>query len=169
MKGGPASFASRRAILVAPTPVGPIIRIFGGSSSSRSGRLSCSLRQRLRSAMEPARLASAWRTIKRSSSETISRGEKSVMSPKVGWIVEQASGLDDRRARLPVPDRLERMDQHDDVQGQIVADVQPDHDLKQNRDRDGERDRELPRQQEARNHRQRIGNRIDDAVAIVIQ
>jgi hypothetical protein len=36
---------------------------------------SCSRRQRLRSAMATARLASAWPTMKRSSSETISRGK----------------------------------------------------------------------------------------------
>ena len=45
-------------------------------------RSSCSRRQRLRSAMATARLASAWPTMKRSSSETISRGEKSVMGPR---------------------------------------------------------------------------------------
>jgi hypothetical protein len=61
------------------TPVGPIIRIFFGSTSSRRPPESCRRRQRLRSAIETARLASAWPTMKRSSSETISRGEKSVM------------------------------------------------------------------------------------------
>ena len=35
MKGAPASFASRRAISVLPTPVGPIIRMFFGITSSR--------------------------------------------------------------------------------------------------------------------------------------
>ena len=35
MKGALASFASRRAISVLPTPVGPIIRMFFGSTSSR--------------------------------------------------------------------------------------------------------------------------------------
>src|ERR1700710_688453 len=141
MKGAPASFASRRAISVVPTPGSTIIGIFSGSCPSRGEPVSCSLRQRLRSAMDTARLASAWPTMKRSSSETISRGEKSVMSPKVGWIVEQASGLDDRRARLPEPDRLEGMDQHDDIEGQIVADVQRQYDVERNRKRDGRRDR----------------------------
>ena len=79
MNGAPASFASRRAISVLPTPVGPIIRMFFGSTSSRNEPVSCSRRQRFRKAMETARLASVWPTIKRSSSETISRGEKSVM------------------------------------------------------------------------------------------
>src|SRR5450755_1170744 len=52
--------------------------MFFGSTSSRSLSSSCSRRQRLRSAMATARLASFWPTMKRSSSETISRGEKSV-------------------------------------------------------------------------------------------
>ena len=77
--GAPASFASRREISVLPTPVGPIIRMFFGSTSSRKLPVSCRRRQRLRSAIETARLASVWPTMKRSSSETISRGEKSVM------------------------------------------------------------------------------------------
>src|SRR5476649_1126952 len=169
MKGAPASFASRRAISVLPTPVGPIIRIFFGSTSSRNEPLSCSLRQLLRSAMETARLASAWPTMKRSSSDTISRGEKSVMDPKVGWIVAEASGLDDGRAHLPVPDRLEWMDQHDDVQGQIVADVQPDQNFKRNRECYSQRNREFSREQKACDHGQRIGHRIDDAVAVIVQ
>jgi hypothetical protein len=80
MNGAPASFASRRAISVLPTPVGPIIRMFFGNTSSRKLPVSCSRRQRLRKAIETARLASLWPTMKRSSSETISRGEKSVMS-----------------------------------------------------------------------------------------
>src|SRR3954447_1452884 len=80
MKGALASFASRRAISVLPTPVGPIIRMFFGSTSSRREPVSCSRRQRLRSAIDTARLASAWPTMKRSSSETISRGEKSVIA-----------------------------------------------------------------------------------------
>src|SRR5471030_369975 len=52
--------------------------MFFGKTSSRNLSSSCSRRQRLRSAMATARLASFWPTMKRSSSETISRGEKSV-------------------------------------------------------------------------------------------
>ena len=37
MKGALASFARRREISVLPTPVGPIIRMFFGSTSSRIG------------------------------------------------------------------------------------------------------------------------------------
>src|SRR5262249_47756709 len=84
MKGAPASLARRREISVLPTPVGPIIRMFLGSTSSRSLSSSCRRRQRLRSAMATARLASAWPMMKRSSSETISRGEKSVMTRLCG-------------------------------------------------------------------------------------
>src|SRR6187401_3410457 len=80
MNGAPASRASRREISVFPTPVGPIIRIFFGSTSSRSLSSSCKRRQRLRSAIATARLASPWPMMKRSSSETISRGEKSVIT-----------------------------------------------------------------------------------------
>src|SRR5262244_2720354 len=79
MNGAPASRAKRREISVLPTPVGPIIRMFFGSTSSRSFSSSCRRRQRLRSAIATARLASPWPTMKRSSSETISRGEKLVI------------------------------------------------------------------------------------------
>jgi hypothetical protein len=58
------------------TPVGPIIRMFFGMTSSRIWPSSCWRRQRLRKAMATARLASFWPMMKRSSSETISRGEK---------------------------------------------------------------------------------------------
>src|SRR5262245_54557818 len=53
--------------------------MFFGSTSSRRRSSSCWRRQRLRSAIATARLASLWPMMKRSSSETISRGEKSVM------------------------------------------------------------------------------------------
>jgi hypothetical protein len=72
--GACASFARRRAISVLPTPVGPIIRMFFGITSSRKFASSCCRRQRLRRAMATAFLASFWPTICRSSSETISRG-----------------------------------------------------------------------------------------------
>src|SRR4029077_2409572 len=52
--------------------------MFLGSTSSRSASGSCSRRQRLRRAMATARLASCWPTMCLSSSETISRGEKSL-------------------------------------------------------------------------------------------
>src|SRR3977135_351234 len=50
--------------------------------------------------------------------------------------------LDDRRPRLPVPDRLKGVDQHDDVQSKIIANVKPD----QNLERKPERDRQSNRQ-----------------------
>src|SRR5690606_17291977 len=74
MKGASASFATRRAISVLPTPVGPIMRIFFGVISSRSGLPTCMRRQRLRNAMATARFASCWPIICLSSSLTISRG-----------------------------------------------------------------------------------------------
>src|SRR4051794_23853467 len=74
MKGASASLARRRAISVLPTPVGPIIRMFLGVISCRSFSSTCWRRQRLRKAMATARLASAWPTMWRSSSETISCG-----------------------------------------------------------------------------------------------
>ena len=80
MKGAPASLARRREISVLPTPVGPIIKMFLGSTSSRISSLSCWRRQRLRKAMATARLASRWPMMWRSSSETISRGENEVIA-----------------------------------------------------------------------------------------
>src|SRR5688572_33201394 len=74
MNGARASFASRRAISVLPTPVGPIIRMFFGVISLRSGSLICARRQRLRSAMATARFASCWPMMCLSSSSTISLG-----------------------------------------------------------------------------------------------
>src|ERR1700712_1254868 len=74
MNGALASFARRRAISVLPTPVGPIIRMFFGVTSTRSSSGSCMRRQRLRRAIATARLASSWPMIWRLSSWTISRG-----------------------------------------------------------------------------------------------
>src|SRR6185437_1680143 len=54
--------------------------------------LSCCRRQRLRNAIETARLASAWPTMKRSSSETISRGEKCVMISRYVESWEEQAG-----------------------------------------------------------------------------
>src|SRR4051812_27959177 len=74
MNGASASLARRRAISVLPTPVGPIIRMFFGVISERIGSSTCWRRQRVRSAIATARLAAAWPTMCRSSSETISCG-----------------------------------------------------------------------------------------------
>src|SRR5262249_9672192 len=52
--------------------------MFLGSTSSRSASDNCRRRQRLRSATATARLASCWPMMCLSSSETISRGEKSL-------------------------------------------------------------------------------------------
>src|SRR5690606_35300340 len=74
MKGALASLASRRAISVLPTPVGPIIRIFLGTISWRRGSGTCWRRQRLRKATATDRLARFCPTMFLSSSETISPG-----------------------------------------------------------------------------------------------
>src|SRR6187402_523463 len=74
MKGASASFASRRAISVLPTPVGPIMRMFLGVISWRSGSATRCLRQWLRKAMATARLAAAWPMMCLASSWTISWG-----------------------------------------------------------------------------------------------
>jgi hypothetical protein len=74
MKGALARRAKRRAISVLPTPVGPIIRMFFGVISWRSGSSTCWRRQRLRRATATARLAAAWPTMCLSSSWTISLG-----------------------------------------------------------------------------------------------
>src|SRR3954464_5696630 len=74
MKGASAKRARRRAISVLPTPVGPIIRMFFGVISWRSGSATCWRRQRLRRAMATARLALAWPTTCLSSSATMSVG-----------------------------------------------------------------------------------------------
>src|SRR6185295_4394317 len=74
MKGAFASLASRRAISVLPTPVGPIMRMFFGVISVRSGSATCERRQRLRSAIATARFASSCPTMYLSSSWTISCG-----------------------------------------------------------------------------------------------
>src|SRR5258706_245991 len=74
MNGASASRARRRAISVFPTPVGPIIRMFFGVISWRSGSATCCLRQRLRSAIATARFARSWPTMCLSSSCTISCG-----------------------------------------------------------------------------------------------
>jgi hypothetical protein len=74
MNGAFVSPASRRAISVFPTPVGPIIRMFFGLTSCRSDSPSCCRRHRFRIATATARFASAWPTMYLSSSATICLG-----------------------------------------------------------------------------------------------
>jgi hypothetical protein len=73
-EGGIGSLASRRLISVLPQPVGPIIRMFLGVTSSRSSAPSCWRRQRLRSATATARLASVWPMMCSSSALTMALG-----------------------------------------------------------------------------------------------
>mmetsp|Transcript_58459 Transcript_58459/g.139075 ORF Transcript_58459/g.139075 Transcript_58459/m.139075 type:complete len:357 (+) Transcript_58459:611-1681(+) len=79
--GAPASLARRRATSVLPTPVGPIIRMFLGMTSSLSGDSSFMRRHRLRIAMAMARLASCCPTMCLLRYATISLG---VMSSSSG-------------------------------------------------------------------------------------
>src|SRR4029079_4501708 len=74
MNGASASRARRRAISVLPTPVGPIIRMFFGVISWRSGSATCWRRQRFRIAIATARFARSCPTMCLSSSWTISCG-----------------------------------------------------------------------------------------------
>src|SRR5713226_3029964 len=74
MKGASASRASRLAISVLPTPVGPIIRMFFGRISRAISGSSCWRRQRLRRATATAFLARFLPMMNLSSSATISRG-----------------------------------------------------------------------------------------------
>src|SRR5881396_1337014 len=77
MNGAPASRASRRAISVFPTPVGPIMMMLLGRISSRMSSGAWARRQRLRTAIATAFFAASCPTMYRSSSETILRGGSS--------------------------------------------------------------------------------------------
>ena len=106
-KGACAKRAKRREISVLPTPVGPIIRIFLGVISPRSGSSTCIRRQRLRIANATARLARFWPTIYLSSSATIFFGVSDSQSSiggelfdyEVGVGVDAQIGGDGERAR----------------------------------------------------------------------
>src|SRR5215471_830648 len=91
MKGHPASRARRRAISVFPTPVGPIIKIFFGRTSSAISGGSFWRRTRLRNATATARFAAACPTMYLSSSDTISRG---VMSSSAGSNSASSAGTE---------------------------------------------------------------------------
>src|SRR5688500_15706457 len=85
MNGASARRARRRAISVLPTPVGPIIRMFFGVISWRSGSGTCWRRQRLRKAMATARFALSWPTMYLSSSWTISCGVMPLISERLSF------------------------------------------------------------------------------------
>ena len=89
-KGARASRASRLAISVLPQPVGPIIRMFLGVISVRSASVTCMRRQRLRNAIDTARLAASWPTMCLSSSATICRGVRLEPSGAV-WLFTRAA------------------------------------------------------------------------------
>src|SRR6266852_3912569 len=87
--GQPARRARRRAISVFPTPVGPIMRMFFGKTSSAISGGSFCRRTRFRNATATARFAAACPTMYLSSSRTISRG---VMSSRVGRSSSPSTG-----------------------------------------------------------------------------
>mmetsp|Transcript_23620 Transcript_23620/g.54700 ORF Transcript_23620/g.54700 Transcript_23620/m.54700 type:complete len:329 (-) Transcript_23620:146-1132(-) len=93
MKGAFASFASRRATSVLPTPVGPIMRMFFGMISSRNPAGTCCLRHLLRSATATARFASAWPTMYRSRCSTIWRGRIPWSSSLTGGSVADSPSI----------------------------------------------------------------------------
>src|SRR6188472_196497 len=99
----------------------------------------CLRRQRFRSATATARLASDWPMMKRSSSETISRGVSSVMGRSPG-----------SAARLPGPDGLGRVDEHEDVEREVVADRPSGEELEREGDGDGRLPRQAGSEEEAR-------------------
>src|SRR5688572_23626034 len=129
--------------------------MFLGSTSSRIFSSSCSRRQRLRSAIATARLASDWPMMKRSSSETISRGEKSVMTF--------------RAFRIAIAEWRRAMDKHDDVQSQIVPDRIEQCGLDEDAGQNRRPHRQPVRDEETGNHRQRIAHRVEDAVAVIVE
>src|ERR1700691_5335125 len=83
------------------------------------------------------------------------------------WLTQAAS--DDRWPRLPLSYGLKRVDQHDDIQGEIIANMKPDQNLERKRECDGQGNRKLSGRQKACDHGQRIGYRVDDAVAKIVQ
>ena len=75
INGACANFESLLEISVLPIPVGPIIKIFFGRTSSLISSGNCWRRQRFLNAMATDFFASSWPIIYLSSSETISLGE----------------------------------------------------------------------------------------------
>src|SRR5258705_7763776 len=163
--GAPASLASRREISVLPTPVGPIIKMFFGITSSRIWPCSCWRRQRLRSAIATARLASFWPMMKRSSSETISRGEKSVMTDVFG----PCRGLLQWRGSLPHLDCLDRVDHHQNVEREIIVDQNAQRDFDDRCEGDHAPRRQQERERKSEYHRNVVADRVDNAVAEIVE
>src|SRR5690606_15739192 len=146
--------------------------MFLGITSSRIWPSSCWRRQRLRRAMATARLASFWPMMKRSSSETISRGEKLLICDNswhvrcrlgMRWKPAYKGGGNSRTARgshapLPGLHRFQRIDQHQHVEGEIVADKVAYDQLGGHSQRHGEPDGQASGEEEAQHHEQRVGD-----------
>src|SRR5690606_33943683 len=84
MKGAPARRASRRAISVLPTPVGPIMMMLLGMISSRMSSGAWRRRQRFRRAMATLRFASSCPMTYLSRAATIWRGVRSPSASGAG-------------------------------------------------------------------------------------
>src|SRR5437773_532865 len=110
MNGDCASRASRRAISVLPTPVGPIIRMFFGVTSSAMSAGSCWRRIRLRNAMATARFAFAWPMTYLSSSETTKR-------PVAAPVARALDGGAFEVAAILLELRFERGEQREGIRG----------------------------------------------------
>ena len=76
LKGASANFESLLDISVLPTPVGPIIKIFLGNTSSFISPFKACLLHLFLRAIATALLAAFWPITYRSNSETISLGDK---------------------------------------------------------------------------------------------
>src|SRR5262245_14557988 len=78
------------------------------------------------------------------------------------WSWSESSGL-------PLTNGLERMQQHDHVEGEIVADEDADGNLQYERKRHDEPYRKPRGHHKTHHHRQRVGDGVEDAVAIVVE
>src|SRR5260221_5373865 len=72
-------------------------------------------------------------------------------------------------ARLPRLDGVDGVDEHDEVEREIVADRPADEELERHGERDGRGCRQGPGKDEADDHESGIRQRIDDAVAVIVE
>ena len=71
--------------------------------------------------------------------------------------------------RLPHPDRLERPDQHHDIEREIVADQRQGEQLEGDRHGDADPRRHFARDPKAQRHEADVGQRIEHAVARIAE
>src|SRR3954447_2145139 len=70
---------------------------------------------------------------------------------------------------LPLTDRFERVNQHQNIECEIVANPPRQYEFDRDRRQDHDPDRQARRQNEPANHGQNVGYGIDDAVAVVVE